>query len=236
MPPQLLSRVKANAGVALGPGFLGQRPQLAALVAEVIGIASEIDLQEGRYLASLLGADQVAGVAMFLAITGDRTRRDVISAASKAKLTDIEFSLFERAFQTIRAVENERNAFAHQLWGITDDIPDALLLVDPEYRLSHMMDIEEKMKGWHADVMKFKKAKFLGPFVPPPPAAASIRLDPSKIRVYREADLRRSRDRALIVHRFIHRFADFPRFPVGAVRDQQRVWLLDELDNPQPPT
>jgi hypothetical protein len=144
MPPQLLSEVNPNAGFSLGPGFLGMRPQLAAIVAEIIGINSEIDLQQGRYLAALLGADQIAGVAIFLAITGERTRQEVLDAASKAKFTHEEYELFQKASRRLRVVQREINAFAHQLWGITDAIPDALLLIDQEYRLSHMMEIDEK--------------------------------------------------------------------------------------------
>ena len=169
--------------------ILGMSPHLAAIVAEIIAINSEIDLQQGRYLASLLGTDQVAGVAMFLAITGDMTRRDVVAAASRTKRTIEEYALYERAFKKLRAVEAERNAFAHQLWGISDELPDALLLVDLEYRLSHMMEIDEMMKEWRK---RIRSGRIEVTRIRPPPAAA-MRLDPSKIGVYREADLKRSR-------------------------------------------
>jgi hypothetical protein len=72
VPPQLLSRIKPQASISLGPGFLAMRPQLAAIVTEIIALGSEIDLQRGRYLAALLGSNQMVGVAMFLAINKRR--------------------------------------------------------------------------------------------------------------------------------------------------------------------
>lgn len=113
---------------------------------------------------------------MFLAIAVERTRLDVLDAASKAKFTDEEYELFQKASKAIRVVQSERNSFAHQLWGITDTVPDALLLVDQDYRLSHMMEIDEKMKEWHKNRMKT-------PIVPFP--ASVTNLDPSKIKIYR---------------------------------------------------
>jgi hypothetical protein len=117
VPPQILSRVSPNAGVALGPGCLAMRPHLAAIVAEIIALGSEIDLQRGRYLAALLGSNQMVGVAMFLAITSAVTRRDTLDAASKAILNDLEYDLFTRTAKATKAVEKERNAFAQSIMG-----------------------------------------------------------------------------------------------------------------------
>src|SRR5438132_1026201 len=109
MPPQPLSKVNPQASYALGPGFLAMRPHLAALVAEVISIWSEIELQRGRYLASLLGANEGAGIAMYLAITSAVTRRATLKAASKTILSEQEYELFCKATKAMGAVEKERN-------------------------------------------------------------------------------------------------------------------------------
>jgi hypothetical protein len=202
------------------------RPQLAAIVTEIIALGSEIDLQRGRYLAALLGSNQMVGVAMFLAITSAVTRRDTLDAASKSILNDLEYELFTRTARAVKAVEKERNAFAHQLWGISDDLPDALLLVDAEYRLKHLLEIGELMRQRVFDIASSTQAL--------PPLALLAALDPSKIYVYRKSDLELSRDRASGMHRFTHSFASLPNFAPGAARDQLRLQLLAELPHPKP--
>jgi hypothetical protein len=80
MPPQPLSKVKPNAGFALGPGTFSMRPQLAALVAEVIGFWSEIELQRGRLLAGLLGSTSYeTALAMYLSLTSGAARRGAVA-------------------------------------------------------------------------------------------------------------------------------------------------------------
>jgi hypothetical protein len=228
MPPQPLSKVNPQAGISLGPGVLAMRPQLAAIVTEIIALESEIDLQRGRYLAALLGSNQMVGVAMFLAITSAVTRRDTLDAASKAILNDLEYELFTRTARAVKAVEKERNAFAHQLWGISDDLPDALLLVDAEYRLKHLLEIDALMRQRVFDIASSNQAL--------PPLALLAALDPSKIDVYRKSDLERSRDRASRMHKFTHSFASLPSCAPGAARDQLRLQLSAELPHPKPLT
>jgi hypothetical protein len=123
-------------------------------------------------------------------------------------------------------MEKERNAFAHQLWGISDDLPDALLLVDAEYRLKHLLEIGELMRQRVFDIASSTQAL--------PPLALLAALDPSKIYVYRKSDLELSRDRASGMHRFTHSFASLPNFAPGAARDQLRLQLLAELPHPKP--
>jgi hypothetical protein len=230
-PPQLLSRIKPQASISLGPGFLAMRPQLAAIVTEIIALGSEIDLQRGRYLAALLGSNQMVGVAIFLAITSAVTRRDTLDAASKSILNDLEYELFTRTARAVKAVEKERNAFAHQLWGISDDLPDALLLVDAEYRLKHLLEIGALTRQRVIDIAQNTLAPTIQAL---PPLALLAALDPSKIYVYRKSDLERSRDRASGMHRFIHSFASLPNFPPGPARDRLRLQLLAELPHPKP--
>src|SRR5205814_2355136 len=190
MPPQPLSKVKPGTSVALGPGALPARPHLAAMVAEIIAFWSEIELQRGRYLAALLGENLQAGIAMYLAIASSATRRATLDAASKSTLSESEYDLFCGAMKVARTVEKERNEFAHGMWGYSDDIADGILLVDYSYRLDNALKVDRLYDQMKSGVIQWPVADFT--------------LDHSKIRVYRQKDLDRSRDLASGVHRLIH--------------------------------
>jgi hypothetical protein len=146
-------------------------------------------------------------------------------------LNELEYELFTKTAKAVKAVEKERNEFAHQLWGISDDLPDALLLVDAEYRLKHLLEIGALMRQRVIDIAQTTLAPTIQAL---PPLALLAALDPSKIYVYRKSDLERSRDRASGMHRFIHSFASLPNFAMGTARDQLRLQLLAELPHPKP--
>jgi hypothetical protein len=118
MPPQPLSKVRADASFALGPGALPARPQLAALVAEVIAFWSEVELQRGRLLGSLLGSSYEIAVAMYLALTSATAQRAALDAAARVALSDPEYELFRQMAALAKPAEAERNHFAHGLWGV----------------------------------------------------------------------------------------------------------------------
>jgi hypothetical protein len=115
MPPQRLSKVKPNAGLALGPGTFSMRPQLAALVAEVIGFWSEIEVQRGRLLAGLLGSSHETALAMYLSLTSGAARRSALNAAAEAVLPGVDLHLFNEITKASRATRKKRNNFAHGL-------------------------------------------------------------------------------------------------------------------------
>jgi hypothetical protein len=190
------------------------------MVAEIIAFWSEIELHRGRYLGALLGDNLDAGIAMYLAITSAATRRSVLDAASKTRLNEPEYDLFCRAMKTARVVENERNDFAHGMWGYSDDISDGLLLVDYDARLEDMLKVDRLYEQMRSGVIRWP--------------SADIRLDHSKIKVHRQADLRRSRDRASGVHRLMYYLAGLPALPQGTERDQLRLRLSGELPHPRP--
>lgn len=223
MPPQPLSKVKRDAGYALGPGAFPARPLLAALVAEVITLWSEIELQRGRVLAELLRATQEAAVAMYLAITSSVARRATLDAAARAVLSPFERAVYGRVMAEGRVVEAERNAFAHGLWGFSNDIPKGLLLVDYDYRLKHMLRSEEIFRA------VAEKTPIRGP-------VSDLQLDMTRIRVYRENDLKRSVARAKAALHLTLRLASLLALHPAPPRDEGFQRLSDELGLPKPPT
>src|ERR1700682_821777 len=139
MPPQPLSKVRPKAIVGLGPRALHARPQLAALVAEIIGFWSEVDVQRGHLLSTLLGAGDGPALAMYLALTSTAARRAALLAVVHSVLNQVDEDLFAAISKYAVPIEDERNHFAHGLWGYSDDVPDGLLLVNSAYRLQDML-------------------------------------------------------------------------------------------------
>jgi hypothetical protein len=221
MPPQRLSKVKPNAGLALGPGTFSMRPQLAALVAAVIAFSAEIELQRGRLLAALLGSpNHETALAMYLSLTSGAARRSALRAAAQTALTGVDLHLFEEITKASRATQKERNDFAHGLWGYSDDLPDSLLLVDSAYRLKDTLRINALFEQLSNGII--------------PQSVGDIRLDPSQIRVYREADLGRSVQNIERMYHLHYALADLPTLPSDA-QLQLRARLSAQLRQLRPP-
>jgi hypothetical protein len=135
MGPQPLSRVKRNASTLFDPEALLKGPELAKYPMTVIARWGSID----RFLAELLvvmlrSTDLAVGMAMFQALTSGEARRAALLAAGAEALNpgSDDHCLFQAVLNVIAPSRNRRNDFAHHLWGISSDLPNALLLVDPK--------------------------------------------------------------------------------------------------------
>ena len=154
------------------------------------------------------------------ALTSGDARRSTLNAAAQTVLSGLDLDLFNQITKASRAAENERNDFAHGPWGYSDDLPDSLLLVDSAYRLKDMLRMNALFEQLRNGIIQLP--------------IADIRLDPSQIRVYREADLRRSVQNIERIHRLNYALAGLPTLSQGAGRDQLRARLLAELRPPKP--
>jgi hypothetical protein len=115
---------------AIGPNAIGDRPELASLVGRCIAIWSDIELQVGLSLGAILKANNEAAVALFLAIKTSRTQRDALTAVARLLLCGDDLDVFEALLSVYASLEKQRNALAHGLFGILNDIPDTLLWSD----------------------------------------------------------------------------------------------------------
>lgn len=163
--PQPLRRVKKDATYFTGPEAPVMRPDLAPLVAAVISHWSFIERDLGVTIGRVMHVE-VAGAAlsMFYALGSTRTRIDALNGAVEVTLEPNVIVLYERVMKEVRACARERNAIAHGLWGWSDDLPDALLLVE-QYTEAHLFGaslrarLPDKAK---APVMVYRKPDFEG--------------------------------------------------------------------------
>jgi hypothetical protein len=102
---------------------------------ESIACWAHVDVGLGGLLANLLKLDAGIGIAMFFGLSGGETRRSALEAAARKALNSDDFALFARVSRAINSARDRRNNFAHGLWGVSDELPDALLWINPDDHL-----------------------------------------------------------------------------------------------------
>lgn len=138
--PQPISRVCPDANIAYGNAGerpLLQRPELAALAMEAIASWSNVEAFMLRLFVELFGGKESLATEVFLSLKGQVAKDSAIRAAAGFSLRERPDEL--RILNAILAIaatnEKHRNKLAHHTWGLTPNIPDALLLVDPRASL-----------------------------------------------------------------------------------------------------
>jgi hypothetical protein len=138
MPMQPLSRViPPTTGLDLHfvvSDAMAQRPKLAVLIVETIGIWAQVECSLGVILAVILETEAQTGLAMFLSLTSSNNQMAIVSSAAKAKLTVADEELFSAIMKLVRTAAKDRHKFAHWCWAYTARLPDALLLIDPAHQ------------------------------------------------------------------------------------------------------
>jgi hypothetical protein len=135
MAIQPLSQVKSSASLHFyPPDIMTARPILAPLVAECIAEWAQIECALGVILAIILETEAQTGLAMYMSLKSFNNQATVVSAAAKAKLTIADEELFSAVLMIVRSAARERHKFAHWCWALSDDLPDALLLLDPAHQ------------------------------------------------------------------------------------------------------
>jgi hypothetical protein len=154
MTPQPLSRVRPLAIVMATPEAVTLRPKLAPFIAEIIARWADIEANIGTILTYILRAEAAPSVAMLHAVRSSSAQMDMILAAGWAKLFDPELEMFEAVIQLARTASKKRNTIAHHVWAYSHDLPNALLLIDPEaysdmfVELQRTFGSEEPTAGW----------------------------------------------------------------------------------------
>jgi len=173
VPAQPLSSVRSDAQVFVGASSGGVfRPALAQLAAQVVATWADIEYQLGGMLATMLGANAAPSIAMFYALTSGAAQMAALRAAAASVLDEgsRDHELFEVIIQQAERAARPRHRFAHWVWGHCNELPDALLLIDPEALVKHDM-ADNRFHAPHDG------RGLLGP------------LDRSRVYVYREQDI-----------------------------------------------
>lgn len=171
MPPQPLSNVRTNAKLKVHSKSLERRSDLAPFIAKIIAGWALVEVGIGTMLSFILEAEFAATAAMLYSLRSSSAQIDAVAAAGKAKLTGRDLEMFEAVLIIARAAAKKRNAIAHHVWAHSDELPDALLLVEPQAYVNHFVELHSKIatKSFH------HPWKLLAP-------------DPEHVFVYREKE------------------------------------------------
>jgi hypothetical protein len=174
--PALLSDVAPSELPIFVPRLLGQRPVLAALVAETISTWSYAEHALGRSLAAMSRGINAAEMEDYIDNWRLPARMKIIRRVATAELAAPYLPTLLKVLDVIAGLATRRHAFAHGIWGTVEALPGALLLVDPEHVLRH----------WGA------ANDWLAAFIEGGPKSVNRfdRLDNRHIEVWSDADLR----------------------------------------------
>lgn len=154
---QPLTRVKPDARIQTHWSCMAHRPELALLVVQILAAWSHTENTLGRVLAACLHADSSAGVAMYLSLSGGEARRSALEAAASNSLDDHTLEIFRLTMKSIKPVRERRNQLAHGLWGMSPDLPDALLLQSPNEDVIHYDRMMKNAPSPGRKIMVYRK-------------------------------------------------------------------------------
>ena len=162
MAPQPLSRVNSTATIDCGINALRKRPILAATVLETISRWASIETWKALLLSTITGLDDITAISIYQAVQGPTGRAAMLSAAIRQLPSHSDQSLCLAVLSVIRTSEKRRHHFAHRILGISPDIEDALLSIDPK-NLANSLDASRNLTeaDWPGSLAAFDRTKIL---------------------------------------------------------------------------
>jgi hypothetical protein len=161
MPRQPLSTLtgnrKLNDPIMIGPHTFAKRPDLAHLVCGIITGWAKVEGCLSLVFARYTRARVDVAMNIYNNVDAFRAQEQMLEGAARAALSDDDFFLYQASMKFIKRQYSVRNEMAHWLWGSTDDLPDALIIMEPvSHRKAHTMmfgantgyDIEKCREYW----------------------------------------------------------------------------------------
>lgn len=229
MAPQPLSIVKPDANVIIAPDALRMHAWLGMLAAEAIGTWSTVDAQLTKLLGTMLGAAWRPANAMFAELSSSTAQTAAIKGVAREHFKDRprEAEVFTAIMTAVASGWKRRNPLAHHLWGYSDDLDDALLLLDPRDDARFAIELSEAIsanqKRWRNTRKDFRPRE--------PDNRVDVFLPRDQVMVYRENDFEELiRDFSEIADTISH-FSIFVGPAMGKMLRYPEVSaLLDELE------
>jgi hypothetical protein len=129
--PYISVRPHGGGRCELEPGIINKYPALAAQIGLVASNWAYVDALVQLILVAMLGARAELVAPLYRAIQSDRSRDEIVDEVAKQELSGIDLRLFRALLKLSKSPNKQRNAVAHGIWGITDDIDDAVVMLNP---------------------------------------------------------------------------------------------------------
>lgn len=202
--PQPLRSVKRNARVFITADAISSNIKLATLVASVINYHARLEVELAVIFTHILGTSAPVGYQMYNSIESAAARSAILKASAQYSLNEEDNELFLVLHALFMRAAKKRHRLAHWVFGYSPDIPDALLLIEPE----HLAEV-------HSNINQYD-AKATSPSI----------IDTQKVFVYRQNDFREMCEQANQLEYFLSLFTlVVKRFP--QLGDAPRATLLD---------
>jgi hypothetical protein len=142
MPRQPLSTVaqKLKDPIMIGPHTFVKRPELACLVCEIITGWAKVEGCLSLVFARYTHARVDIATDVYNNVEGFRSQDQMLDGAARATLSGDDYLLYQATMKFVKRQYSVRNEMAHWLWACTDDLPDALIIMEPvSHRKAHTM-------------------------------------------------------------------------------------------------
>lgn len=104
---------------------------------ECIASWSNVEASMMQIFVELAGGSAAAATAIYLAFENASAKTTVIETLARRNLPTDERSILTAMLKIAKSQQSERDKLAHWLWGYSEELPDALILVDPRELAKH---------------------------------------------------------------------------------------------------
>jgi hypothetical protein len=150
MPPQPLTSINRNAKFSADPISIRRYPELAGYISDVIATWGHVECSLGVILARMLGGAARPSMAMYTAIVSTSAQMAALQAAAEEVLSPERLELMGALLIVVKRAAAKRNKIAHWIWGISLEVPDALVLIPPTAVLTLHTTNSEYMAAFKA--------------------------------------------------------------------------------------
>jgi len=130
--PHKLSNVKANAQASFSLGEPEKNPEMAARILNVMSSFGRLDGEIGLVFARLLDTQAHLGIAIYNQLVSTHLQDAALKAVAPFVLEEHQLDLLMGLVDLGRGHKDIRNDIAHGIWGYSQDLPKALLLINPK--------------------------------------------------------------------------------------------------------
>jgi hypothetical protein len=120
------------------------RPNLALLVADVVASWTSVESFMLRVFIELMGGHAETAATVFLALEAQTAKAAAINAVAEEQLSDDHRKLLRAILAVMRTHQKTRDKIVHWTWGYAEQLPDALLLVNPKDLLIDVKTLAER--------------------------------------------------------------------------------------------
>src|SRR5262249_13084713 len=118
MPRQPLLPGFRDAKLRFPSDVLSERPEMAKLIGQCVGLWAQIEVQLALILNALMGSKSDAAVAFFLSIKNSRLQREGLAAVASSALKGDDLEMFGAISGVYQSLEGQRNDLIHGVYAL----------------------------------------------------------------------------------------------------------------------